>query len=429
MCPSAGTEHGLTVPFIGAQGVKIGGGVAVAMKNYKYVAKNASGKNITGYIEAEDQQQVQERIYEQGLFLISSTEAKGKGRQEGVHRFKTKDLAFSCRQLAAMLTSGLTIVKALDIMYREEEKKAAKGVWLALYEDVNKGSNLTQALINRSGSFPDFMISMVDAGESAGNLDITIQRLSDFYANQNKTQNTIKSAMMYPIILGILTVGMVIGMFTFIMPTFAGLMSEDQMPALSRALFKFSDFLKTKWYILIIAIVVIILSIRYALKVPDIRLKYDMILLKMPAVGPLIVKIYEGRFARTLSSLYSSGIPMVDSLQRSSSVLSNSYVDKMFEQVIDEVKQGSPMSVSIAKTEIFEGMFTSMIYVGEESGALDEILEKTADFYEEEADAAVKRLVGLLEPCMIIIMGGAIGLCLAGIFPLLYGGIGGLENS
>lgn len=399
------------------------------MKNYSYVAKNSSGKTIKGVIEAEDQQMVQERIYEQGLFLISSTESKGKGRQEGVHRFKTKDLAFSCRQLAAMLTSGLTIVKALDIMYREEENKRAKGVWLALYEDVNKGSNLTQALINRSGSFPDFMISMIDAGESAGNLDITVQRLSDFYANQNKTQNTIRGAMMYPIILGILTVAMVIGMFTFIMPTFAGLMSEDQMPPLSRALFKFSDFLKTKWYILLIAIVVIVLAIRYALKVPDIRLKFDMMIIKMPAVGPLVVKIYEGRFARTLSSLYSSGIPMVDSLQRSSSVLSNSYVDKMFEQVIDEVKQGSPMSVSIAKTEIFEGMFTSMIYVGEESGALDEILEKTADFYEEEADAAVKRLVSLLEPVMIIIMGGAIGLCLAGIFPLLYGGIGGLENS
>lgn len=399
------------------------------MKNYSYIAKNSSGKTIKGVIEAEDQQMVQERIYEQGLFLISSTESKGRGRQEGVHRFKTKDLAFSCRQLAAMLTSGLTIVKALDIMYREEENKRAKGVWLALYEDVNKGSNLTQALINRSGSFPDFMISMIDAGESAGNLDITVQRLSDFYANQNKTQNTIRGAMMYPIILGILTVGMVIGMFTFIMPTFAGLMSEDQMPPLSRALFKFSDFLKTKWYVLLIAVIVIVLGIRYLLKVPDIRLKYDMMILKMPAVGPLVVKIYEGRFARTLSSLYSSGIPMVDSLQRSSSVLSNTYVDKMFEQVIDEVKQGSPMSVSIAKTEIFEGMFTSMIYVGEESGALDEILDKTADFYEEEADAAVKRLVGLLEPCMIIIMGGCIGLCLAGIFPLLYGGIGGLENS
>lgn len=399
------------------------------MKSYSYVAKNSSGKTIKGYIEAENQQQVQEKVYEQGLFLISSTEGKGGRRQEGVHKFKTKQLAFSCRQLAAMLTSGLTIVKALDIMYREEENKGAKGVWLALYEDVNKGSNFTQALINRSGSFPDFMISMIDAGESAGNLDITVQRLSDFYANQAKTQNTVKSAMMYPIILGVLTVAMVIGMFTFIMPTFAGLMAEDQMPALSRALFKFSDFLKTKWYILIIAIVVIVLAIRYALKVPDIRLKFDMIIIKMPTVGPLMVKIYEGRFARTLSSLYSSGIPMVDSLERSSSVLANSYVDKMFIDVVDEVKQGSPMSVSIAKTEIFEGMFTSMIYVGEESGALDEILEKTADFYEEEADAAVKRLVSLLEPVMIIIMGGAIGLCLAGIFPLLYGGIGGLENS
>lgn len=406
-----------------------GGGVTYYMRNYSYVAKDSQGKTIKGVIEAEDQQQVQEKIYEQGLFLISATEALGGVRREGVHRFTVKDLAFSCRQLAAMLTSGLTIVKALDIMYKEESNKGAKSVWLALYEDVNKGSSFTEALLNRGGSFPDFMISMIDAGESAGNLDITVQRLSDFYANQNKTQNTIKGAMMYPIILGVLTIVMVIGMFTFIMPIFAGLMSEDQMPPLSRALFGFSNFLKTKWYVLIIAIALVILAIRYALKTPAIRLRFDMIILKMPAVGPLVVKIYEGRFSRTLSSLYSSGIPMVDSLQRASSVLGNSYVDKMFIQVIDEVKQGSPMSLAIAKTEIFEGMFTSMIYVGEESGALDEILEKTADYYEEESDAAVKRLVALLEPVMIIIMGGAIGLCLAGIFPLLYGGIGALENS
>lgn len=399
------------------------------MRNYSYVAKDSSGKTIKGVIEAENEQQVQEKIYEQGLFLISSTEALGGNKGEGLYRFKTKELAFSCRQLAAMLTSGLTIVKALDIMYKEEENKKAKGVWLALCEDVNKGSNFTEALINRGGSFPDFMISMIDAGESSGNLDITVQRLSDFYEKQNKTQNTIKSAMMYPIILGVLTIVMVIGMFTFIMPTFAGLMGEDEMPPLSRALFKFSDFLKTKWYIMLIAIVVIVLAIRYALKVPDIRLKFDYMKIKMPSVGPLMVKIAEGRFARTLSSLYASGIPMVECLERSSSVLNNSYIDKMFIQVVDEVKQGSPVSVSLQKTEIFEGMFTSMIYVGEESGALDEILEKTADFYEEESDAAVKRLVSLLEPCMIIIMGIAIGVCLAGIFPLLYGGIGSLENS
>ena len=142
-----------------------------------------------------------------------------------------------------------------------------------------------------------------------------------------------------------------------------------------------------------------------------------------------MVKIYEGRFARTLSSLYSSGIPMVECLERSSKILNNTYVDKCFIQVVDEVKQGAPLSQSLVKTEIFEGMFCSIIYVGEESGALDEILEKTADYYEEEADSAVERLVGLMEPLMIIIMGIAIGLCLAGIFPLLYGSFEGIENT
>jgi type IV pilus assembly protein PilC len=213
------------------------------------------------------------------------------------------------------------------------------------------------------------------------------------------------------------------------MPRFAGLMEESKMPALSKALFAISDFIKGKWYILIIALLVIIFGWIYALKVESVRLKFDYFKIKMPAVGKLMVKIYEGKFARTLSSLYSSGIPMIDCLERSSRILGNSYVDKMFIQVIDDVKQGSPMSQALAKTEIFEGMFTSIIYVGEESGALDEILEKTADYYEEEADAAVTRLVGLMEPLLIVFMGLAIGICLAGVFPLLYGSLEGLENS
>ena len=406
-----------------------GGGVTTTMRNYSYVAKDSTGKTIKGVIEAEDQQQVQEKIYERGLFLISSSEALGGGKSNKIYKFKTKELTFACRQIAAMLTSGLTIVKAIDIMYKETEKAGPKSVWLSVYESVNKGSSFTESLKQTGGSFPDFMISMVDAGDRSGNLDVVVQRLSDFYDNQNKLNNTIRGAMMYPIILGVLTIAMVIGMFTFIMPTFAGLMSEDEMPALSRALFSMSDFLKSKWYILVIAVVVIFFAIRYALKVPDIRLKYDMIRVKMPSVGPLVVKIYEGRFARTLSSLYSSGIPMVECLERSSKVLGNSYVDKLFIQVVDEVKQGGTVSGSLTKTELFEGMFCSMIYVGEESGALDEVLDKTASFYEEEANAAVDRLVTMLEPLMIIIMGVVIGLCLAGIFPLLYGGIGDLENS
>jgi type IV pilus assembly protein PilC len=398
------------------------------MKTFTYVAKDTSGKTIKGTYEAEDAQEVLDKIHEQGLFCVSYAENLGSSKKSS-HKFKTKELSYCCRQLAAMMTSGLTIVKALDILYKEEENKGAKEIWRSVYEDVQKGQNFTEALEARRGCFPDFMISMVDAGETSGTLDLTMQRLSDFYANSNKLNNKVKSAMMYPIILGVLCIVMVIGMFTFIMPTFAGLMEEDEMPALSRALFGISDFFKAKWYIILIAVVVVVIAWIYALKVESVRLKFDYFKIKMPVVGKLMVKIYEGRFARTLSSLYSSGIPMVDALERSSHILGNAYVDKMFLQVVDEVKQGSPVSTALTKTEIFEGMFCSIIYVGEESGALDDILVKTADYYEEEADAAVTRLVGLLEPLLIIFMGLCIGLCLAGIFPLLYGGIGGLENS
>lgn len=396
------------------------------MKNFTYVAKDTSGKTIKGTFEAEDAQEVLDKIHEQGLYCVSYSEALGSSKKNA-HKFKTKELAYACRQLAAMMTSGLTIVKAIDILYKEEENKASKDVWQGVYEDVQKGQSFTEALDSRRGSFPDFMISMVDAGETSGTLDITMQRLSDFYANSNKLNNKVKGAMIYPIILGVLCIAMVIMMFTFIMPIFMGLVTDDQIPPLSAALFAISTFMKKRWYIILAVIALIVFVIIYALKVESIRTKFDYFKLKCPLVGKLVVKIYEGKFARTLTSLYSSGIPMVECLERSSRILGNKYVDKMFLQVVDEVKQGSPVSQSLAKTEIFEGMFCSIIYVGEESGALDDILAKTADYYEEEADAAVTRLVSLMEPLLIIFMGVCIGLCLAGIFPLLYGSLDGIQ--
>jgi type IV pilus assembly protein PilC len=165
------------------------------------------------------------------------------------------------------------------------------------------------------------------------------------------------------------------------------------------------------------------------MKVPSFRKKVDRMLIKGPGFGPLVTKIYTGRFSRTLSSLYSSGIPMVECLQRASAILGNSYVDEKFETVIDEVKQGEPLSSAITRTEIFEPMFCSVIYVGEESGALDTILEKTSDYYEEESDAAVQRLVGMLEPILLIFMGLIIGMVVCGIYPALYGSLESIENS
>ena len=397
------------------------------MSRYSYTAKDASGTQRTGTMIANNERDLNEKLKEKGLSVVTYKE-DASSTKESAYKFKTKDLAFDCRQMAAMMTSGLTIVKTLEILCREQSNDAAKQIWQDIYENVQKGESFSSALEQHRGSFPQFLISMVGAGESSGSLDVIMQRMSDHYAKENKMNNKIKGAMTYPIILGFLCIVIVIGMFTFIMPTFRDLFSDpDQIPALTKMMFSFSDFLKSKWYILIIVIGAIVFGFSYALKLPSFRIKWDRFIIKGPYFGPLVVKIYTGRFSRTLSSLYSSGLPMVECLQRSSDVLGNSYISEKFETVIDEVKQGEPLSAAIQRTEIFDSMFCSIIYVGDESGALDDILDKSSDYYEEEADSAISSLVSMMEPLMIIIMGVAVGLIVASVLPALYASMENVE--
>ena len=398
------------------------------MKSYSYVARDARGKEVKGKANAENEQEFLEKMKERGVY-VSDYKEDDSTNSKSIYKFNTKELSFCCRQLSAMLTSGLTLVKAIDILTKEQENDKAKAIWQDIYENVQKGESFSSTLEMHSGSFPDFLISMVGAGETSGSLDVIMTRMSDHYSKENKLKNTIKGAMIYPIILLVLCIVIVIFLFTFIMPTFIGMYEDpDQMPALTKVMAAFSDFLRYRWYILVIIVAAAVFGIRYALKVPDLRLKMDRLLIKGPGFGPLITKIYTGRFSRTLSSLYSSGIPMVECLQRASSVLGNSYIDQKFEDVVDEVKQGESLSAAITRTEVFEPMFCSVIYVGEESGALDSILEKTSDYYEEESDSAVQRLVSMTEPILLIFMGLIIGLVVVGIYPALYGSMEGLEN-
>ncbi len=398
------------------------------MKSYSYIAQDARGKQVRGKANAENEQEFLEKMKERGLFIKDYGE-EADSSTRSIYKFSTKELAFCCRQLSAMLTSGLTLVKSIDIMRNEQENEKAKAIWQDIYENVQKGESFSATLEMHRGSFPDFLISMVGAGEASGSLDVIMTRMSDQYAKENKLANTVKGAMVYPVILAVLCVVVVMFLFIFIMPTFIEMYEDPStMPFLTKVLAAISNFLKTKWYILIIIVIAVAVGIRYALTNPDIRYKIDRMILKGPGWGPLVTKIYTARFSRTLSSLYSSGIPMVECLQRASAILGNMYVDDKFEGVIDEVKQGETLSAAITRTEIFESMFCSVIYVGEESGALDSILEKTSDYYEEESDSAVERLVHMVEPVMLIFMGVVIGLVVCGIYPALYGSMEGMEN-
>ena len=398
------------------------------MKSFSYVAQDAKNNQVKGVINAENEQEFLKKIKEKGLYVKDYKESDST-ESKSMYKFNTKELAFCCRQLSAMLTSGLTLVKSIDILCKEQENEKAKAIWQDIYENVQKGESFSSALEMHEGSFPDFLISMVAAGETSGSLDIIMQRMSDHYAKENKLKNTVKGAMIYPIILLVLCVVIVIFLFTFIMPTFIDMYDDPStMPALTKVMAAISDFLKTKWYILIIIVAAAFFGLRYALKVPSFRLKVDRLIVKGPGIAPLITKIYTGRFSRTLSSLYSSGIPMVECLERASAILGNSYIDEKFVDVVDEVKQGESLSSAITRTEIFEPMFCSVLYVGEESGALDSILEKTSEYYEDESDSAVQRLVSMVEPLLLIFMGIIIGLVVVGIYPALYGSFESIEN-
>lgn len=396
------------------------------MKTFIYTATDVQGKVVKNQkMNAEDVNDFLEKIHEKGLFCSSYKEAKG-GSGKNLHKFTTKELAYDCRQLSAMLTSGLTLVKSLDIMQREQIKDGPKQIYREVYEEVQKGTSFSDAIKMQGDAFPNFFISMIQAGESSGSLDLVMKKMEDQYASDAKLNNKIKSSMMYPIILCVLCVAIVIILFTFIMPTFKDLLTEEDMKGLTGALFAFSDGFKKYWWVILLVVVALVFVIKYAMKIPDVRYKWDQLIIKMKPVGPLVVKVYTARFGSTLASLYSSGIPMVECLAKSSNILNNRYISKKFETVIDEVKQGEALSVAIQRTGIFESMFTSIIYVGEESGALDSILTKSAAFYKEEADEAITRLVGLIEPVMIIFMGVAIGTVIAGILPAIYNSMGNI---
>ena len=395
------------------------------MAYYSYVATDVNGATVRGKEYADDYLALTEKLREKNLFCTQYTEIVEK-QADAKYKFKTKDLAFMCRQLSSMLTAGISLVRSLHILYTQEENKKAKSALQEIYEDVQKGRSFSEAIQARPGVFPLLFVSMVAAGEASGNLDVIMTRVADYYLNQNKINNQIKGALIYPIVLMFLLIGVFFGLFIFIMPQFRSLAGDD-IPPLSKAMFAISDFLIPYWWTIILGVVVIVVVIHFLRKTEWFADWFDMVKCKAPKAGPLLIVIYTARFARTMANLYASGLQMVDCIEKSADTLNNRYIAKLFhDNVVEDVKHGEALSSAITKIGVFPGVFTSIIMVGEESGALDEILGKSADYYEDEATTAIAKLVGLMEPIMIIFLGVMIGMILAGIFPILYGGMAGV---
>ncbi|TFZ40678.1 type II secretion system F family protein [Soehngenia longivitae] len=380
---------------------------------FNYIAVTKSGFRVNGSVESTSENEVLRMIKSNGYLPVSierdiESEAKFEILSKKV---KKKDLAVFCRQFYTMLDAGINIVNSLDILSAQTENKTLKKAISDVAENVQKGVTLSEAMKMHPKVFPTILINMVEAGEVSGNLDTILERMAVHFEKENKTENKVRSSMVYPIVLMIVSVVVVIFMLIFILPTFVGMFegSDTPLPLPTQILIGLSDFLQSYWYIFIGIVALLVFGITSYINSENGRRLYDGIKLKLPIIKGTTAKIVTSRFTRTLSTLMSSGIPLLRSMEVVSRVVNNKVVEDKLISGIEDIRRGVPLSRMIKDIEIFPPMVDSMVKIGEESGALDDILLKTADFYDEEVDVALTRLTSMLEPLMIVFMALIIG--------------------
>jgi type IV pilus assembly protein PilC len=394
------------------------------MPIYTYKAKDSNGDIVTERKEAANQNDLINQLAADGKYVLSvKEESKGGGKQKpkGPGKLKLKGVVNFCRQLASTLSAGIVLVRALSIVYEATEDKKVKMAIKALYDGVQKGQSLSSTMADLGNTFPDLLVNMVESGEASGNLDEIMNKMATHYEDEQKLTSKIKSSMIYPCVLGIMTVAVVIFMLTVILPQFTSTYADMEMPLPTRMLMAIGDFIGGFWWLIIIIIVAAVFAWRAIFALPGPRLWLDTTQLKLPVAGKLLRTIYTSRFASTFGLLYSSGISMLTCIDISSRVITNKLIQNKLNGVADKLKVGGMLSSSLREAGCFDFIFTAMVMTGEESGSLDDILQRTGKYFQDEADTAISNLVALMEPVMIVIMGVVIGFIVISIMLPMFG--------
>ncbi|RGT07421.1 type II secretion system F family protein [Dorea formicigenerans] len=397
------------------------------MARFKYVAKDMSGKIHKGTVEAASENALTQQLREENLYLVEAKDLNGAKKHK---KLKAKQLAAFCRELSTLLASGVTLVRALDIISEQEGiNKDERDIYKDVLQDLKRGISLSDAMESKE-CFPDLMIGMIRSGEGSGNLDLVTQRLSIQYEKDYKLTQQVKSAMTYPCILLVLCVVIVILIVTFILPQFQSLFDQmESLPMITNILIAVSNFLVQKWYIALLIVAVIVALIRIIVGIPSVRRSVDWMKVHMWGFGKLFKVVYTARFVRTLSSLYSSGMPLVSAVGVAAKTIGNGYVESQFDEVITMVRGGVPLSQGLREVDGLLKKLSSTILVGEESGRLDVMLDSIAETLEADAEQATKRMVTLLEPILIIFMALIVGCIMIGVMLPIYQSYSAIENA
>lgn len=378
------------------------------MPNFKYETIDAAGKTSKGVLEAPSISEAAKVLRADGRFIAHLAPDSGSvlNMKVGSSKLKTRDLMIICRQMASLLGSGITVIRSLDMLYQQLENKNAKEVVGNIYESIQTGKTLSEAFRDQEKALPSIMISLIAAGEESGRLDEVMGSLAIHFEKENKLKNKVAAAMVYPVILLILTFGITITLMTLVVPQFASTLAElgTELPAITKIVLDISNSIIDYWFIYLFVIVSIVVTFNIFIRSQKGGLMWDQFILKLPIVKKSVKMTAAARFTRTMSTLLRSGVNVLESLDITSRTLGNRYLQSRLFNARNDIRKGLSLSRSIRNIQELPNMICAMVAIGEESGTLDTILNRAADFFEEEADAATAKMTAAMEPIMIIFM-------------------------
>ncbi|MFJ7933523.1 type II secretion system F family protein [Sporosarcina sp. NPDC096371] len=384
------------------------------MTVYKYSGRTAAGTMKKGTIDAETQVAAVVKLRKQGINPREIAESNSIFHKELSigGKVKNEDFVVYCRQFATLIRAGVSLVESTNILAEQTGSKLLKKALFAVEEDVRTGMTFSSAAAKNSTVFPPMFVNMIRAGEATGNLDETLERLASYYEKQHNLKKKIQSTMMYPLVLFMMTIIVVVFLMLTIVPTFTAMFADfdAELPGITVFVMKISDLLKAFWWLLLIVVVGLVIGFNYLFKQhKSFHYRVHYTLLRMPIFGKLLQKAAIARMSRTLSSLFSSSVPILQALSIVEKVIGNPVMGQVVLESRSSLEKGSSLSAPLQKSWLFPPLVTQMTMIGEKTGSLDYMLEKIADFYEDDVDRTVDTLKGLIEPLMIVFLAAVVG--------------------
>lgn len=404
------------------------------MPGYSYVAVDQRGKEKRGRIEAENRDAVSQQLKKDGLFPVEIKEQGVLNKEIDLSigkKVKPRDLSVFCRQFVSITQAGVPMKEALQMMTEQTENKWLKKGIAEVLTNVEKGNTLADSMAAIPDVFPPMLVNMVAAGESSGSLDMSFERMATHFEKEAKLKATIRKATIYPIILIFAVIGVVAVMLLYVIPIFIDMFADldIEMPALTMGVMNLSKWTASHWYVILAVVVSVAVAYRVIYNTEQGRLKIDYIKMKMPLFGKLTVKSNCAQFARTMSTLMAAGISTTECLETVSKIVTNIHYKNAMMKAREEVMKGIPLSEPLAASEVFPPMVYHMTGIGEETGNMEEMLNKLADYYDEEVEITTQSVLAAMEPLIIVFMALIVGtLVIAVIMPIatMYNGLDNL---